>query len=127
MESDEKQIRKLVSDWMDATRVGDVDHVLSLMTDDVVFLTPGRPPMRKVDFAAGARAQAAGQAPKFDGRSEIEEIVLAGGWAFMRSRLEVIATPPDGGAQTKRSGYTLTVLKKQDGRWLLARDANLLA
>jgi ketosteroid isomerase-like protein len=27
----------------------------------------------------------------------------------------------------RRGGYTLTILKKQpDGRWLLARDANLL-
>lgn len=30
---------------MAATKVGDVDTALSLMTDDVVFLVPGRPPM----------------------------------------------------------------------------------
>jgi ketosteroid isomerase-like protein len=35
-------------------------------------------------------------------------------------------TPPDG-APVRRAGYTLTILRKQpDGRWLLARDANLL-
>ena len=27
---------------------------------------------------------------------------------------------------TKRAGNTLTVLRRVDGRWLLARDANLL-
>jgi hypothetical protein len=27
----------------------------------------------------------------------------------------------------ERSGHTLTVLRKEQGRWLLARDANLLA
>ena len=28
----------------------------------------------------------------------------------------------------KRAGYTLTILRKEpDGRWVLARDANLLA
>lgn len=27
----------------------------------------------------------------------------------------------------KRAGHTLSVLRKQDGRWVLARDANLLA
>jgi len=26
----------------------------------------------------------------------------------------------------KRSGWTLTILRKEDGRWRLARDANLL-
>jgi hypothetical protein len=27
---------------------------------------------------------------------------------------------------TKRAGHTLSVLQKVDGRWLLARDANML-
>jgi ketosteroid isomerase-like protein len=31
------------------------------------------------------------------------------------------------GAPVRRSGYTLTILRKErDGRWRLARDANLL-
>ena len=35
-------------------------------------------------------------------------------------------TPP-GGKPMRRAGYTLTILRKEaDGRWLLARDANLL-
>jgi hypothetical protein len=34
---------------------------------------------------------------------------------------------PPGVNSVERSGYTLTILQKQpDGRWLLARDANLL-
>jgi ketosteroid isomerase-like protein len=39
----------------------------------------------------------------------------------------VTITPPGGPPKT-RSGYTLTILRKeQDGCWRLARDANLLA
>jgi hypothetical protein len=26
-----------------------------------------------------------------------------------------------------RSGHTLSILRKQEGKWLLARDANMLA
>jgi ketosteroid isomerase-like protein len=45
----------------------------------------------------------------------------------MRNRLRVEVTPP-GGEPVVRSGYTLTVLRKErDGRWVIARDANLLA
>jgi len=34
---------------------------------------------------------------------------------------------PDGGAPVHRAGYTLTILRKEpDGRWVLARDANLV-
>ena len=127
MDSDEDQIRELVSTWMQATRTHDVDAILRLMTEDVVFLVPGKPVMRKADFMAAARAQAAGNAPQFDGRSEIREIQVAGDWAFLWSELAVVATPPDGGEPTRLSGHTLTVFHRQEGRWLLARDANLLA
>ena len=57
MQSDEQQIRQLVTTWMAATKAGDVDTVLDLMADDVVFLVPGRPPMRKGEFASAAKAQ----------------------------------------------------------------------
>jgi uncharacterized protein (TIGR02246 family) len=127
MESDEQQIRALVATWMAATKSGDVETVLDLMTEDVVFLVPGKPPMRKAEFAAGARAQATGSDPVFDGTSDIQEVQVSGDWAFMWSKLTVVATPPGGGAATTRSGHTLTVFHRQGGRWLLARDANLLA
>jgi len=57
MQNDEQDIRQLVSTWMEATKAGDIETVLSLMTEDVVFLVPGKPVMRKADFAAAARAQ----------------------------------------------------------------------
>lgn len=126
MQNDEQEIRQLVSTWMAATKAGDVETVLGLMTDDVVFLVPGRPVMRKPDFAAAARAQAAPGAPQIDGKSEIQEIQILGEWAFMWTKLTVVVTPSNGAAMT-RAGHTLTILKKQNGTWLLARDANLLA
>lgn len=127
MTSDEHQIRQLVSTWMTATETGDVDSVLNLMTDDAVFLIPGRAPMRKDEFASVAKAQSGAGAPKIEGRSEIQEIKVLGEWAFMWTHLSVTAIPADGSTPIERAGHTLTILKKQDGRWLLARDANLLA
>jgi ketosteroid isomerase-like protein len=44
----------------------------------------------------------------------------------MRNRVEVTVTPPSG-EPVKRSGHTLTILRKgDDGRWRIARDANLM-
>jgi uncharacterized protein (TIGR02246 family) len=127
MESDEQQIRELVSTWMAATKAGDVDDILSLMTDDAVFLVPGRTIMRKSDFAAAARTPAGCDAPQFDGSSEIQEIRVLGDWAYMWARLSVTVTPPAGGKPMTRAGHTLTILRKENGKWLLARDANMLA
>ena len=127
MKTDEEQIRELVATWMAATKAGDADTVLNLIADDVVFLVPGRPPMFKSEFATAMKAQAGKAAPKFDGKSEIQEIKVLGDWAFMWTKLSVTATPPDGSPPMERAGRTLTVLKKEQGKWVLARDANLLA
>lgn len=126
MQSDVQEIQQLVATWIAATKAGDHEAVLSLMSDDVVFLLPGRPVMRKADFAAAiAQTPRGAEAPAFDGVSEIQEIQVVGDWAFMWSKLQVVVTPP-GGAPSTRAGYTMSVLKKQEGRWVIARDANLL-
>jgi uncharacterized protein (TIGR02246 family) len=124
--SDEQRIRDLVGTWMSATKAGDVDTVLSLMTDDVVFLVAGQAPFGKQKFAEAMRSPAGAVLPKIEGRSDIQEIRVAGDWAFMWSQLTVEVTPPGGGAPIKRAGHTLSVLRKSGGRWQLARDANLL-
>jgi len=126
MRTDEQQIRDLVAKWLSASKAGDVDTVLGLMTDDVVFLVPGRGPMNKQEFAALSRIPVGSTPPQIDGHSEIQEIVVSGDLAFMWTRLWMVMPPP-GGQPMERAGYTLSVLKRTDGKWLLARDANLLA
>jgi uncharacterized protein (TIGR02246 family) len=121
MTEDERAIRRLVETWIAA---GDLPTVLSLMADDAVFLVPGQKPFGKEAFAA---ASAGMKDLRLDGKSDIQEIRVLGDWAWLRSYLEVTATPPGAAKPVRRSGYTLTILRKTpDGRWLLARDANLL-
>jgi uncharacterized protein (TIGR02246 family) len=127
MNNDEEQIRELVRLWMAATKARDTETVLSLMADDVVFLIPGRPPMTKEAFAAASAEQSKAGAPEIDGVSDIQEIKILGDWAFMWTKLKVTARPPGGAPPIVRAGHTLSVLKKQNGKWVLARDANLLA
>jgi uncharacterized protein (TIGR02246 family) len=126
MDSDEQQIRDLVAKWMSATRAGDLAAVLELMTDDAKFLVAGKPPFGKEQFAAALRPPAPGTPmPSIDGHSEIQEVHVEGNLAYIVTQLTVDMAPP-GGPTTRRSGSTLTVLRKQGGRWQLARDANLL-
>ena len=125
--SDEQQIRDLVATWISATRSGDMAKVLTLMTDDVVFLVAGQQPFGKEVFAAAAKAQASdAPMPTIDGRSQVQEVQVAGEFAYVWTKLDVTVTPPGGGKSVKRAGYTLSVLRKDDGQWRIARDANLL-
>jgi uncharacterized protein (TIGR02246 family) len=127
MKTDEEAIRGVVALWQSASRAGDVDTVLSLMTDDVVFLVAGRAPMNKAEFAAASRPPPGQRAPTIAGSSDIQEVVVAGDWAFLWTKLSVVVTPSDGGPPMERAGHTLTVFRKENGAWRLARDANLLA
>jgi uncharacterized protein (TIGR02246 family) len=124
--TDEQQIRELVQKWMAATKAGDTQTVLNLMTDDVVFLLAGRPPMTKAEFVSLSAAQPKTAAPQIDGQSEIQEIKILGDWAFMWSKLRMEVRPSGATEPMIRAGHTLSILKKQDGQWLLARDANML-
>ena len=124
MTEDERAIRELVETWFTASRIGDTATVLSLMTDDVVFMVPGRKPFGKEEFAAAAEGM---KDVRIEARSDVQELQVLGDCAFLRNYIEMTVTPPAGGVPTHRSGYTLTILRKEtDGRWRLARDANLL-
>jgi uncharacterized protein (TIGR02246 family) len=126
MTQDEQQIRALVQQWINATKAGDTRTVLSLMTEDAVFLIPGRSPMTKTEFAAAATPPPGGVRPRIDGVSQIEELQLIGDWAYLRTKLVVTVHPPGAEKPIIRAGNTLTILRKENGKWLLARDANLL-
>jgi uncharacterized protein (TIGR02246 family) len=124
MTDDERAIRELVATWMAASQTGDSETVLGLMSDDVLFTVSGREPFGKVEFAAAARGM---QGMRMEGTSDIRELQVFGGVAILRNFIQMTMTPKDG-KPMRRAGYTLTVLRKQpDGRWLLWRDANLMA
>jgi len=122
MQTDEQAIRQLVAEWMRASQAGETEKVLRLMADDVVFLVPGHPPMSKAEFAA---SQAAMRDVEIEGHSQIQEVRVLGDFAYMWTRLSVEVKPKNG-KPIKRAGHTLSVLEKQNGKWVLLRDANLL-
>lgn len=126
MQDDAQAIRELITTWHRATAAGDVPAILKLMSEDVVFLQPGQPPMRgREAFAAGLRK--ALESMRIQSSGEVQELHVAGDWAYGSSRLTVTITPLAGGAPARRSGYTLSIFRRQpDGTWVLARDANML-
>ncbi len=125
MQDDERAIRELVATWLRASAAGDHDQVLRLMADDVVFLVTGQPPMR--GKAAFAKAQSALKASRIEATNEIQEVRVFGESAYCWNELSVTLHPPSG-QPVRRAGNVLSILQKQpDGRWLIVRDANMLA
>ena len=123
MSDDVRAIRNLIDRWMKASKAGDTNAVLDMMTDDVIFMTCARDPFGKEEFAA---ASATMKDMKFDGTADVKEVSVHGDWAWARTHLTVVATMPDG-KDLRRSGYALSILTRDmDGIWRIVRDANLL-
>lgn len=126
MRDDEQAIRNLISEWQRATAAGDAERLRPLMSDDVVFLTPGQAPMygRQAFMAA---FQEGLKHYRIESYGEIKDLHVADDLAYCWTYLSVTATPLQQGLPMRRSGNTLSILKKQPGSgWVIVRDANML-
>jgi uncharacterized protein (TIGR02246 family) len=122
-EDDERQIRALIEAWISASNARNLSALKDMMTDDVVFMTPGRAPFGKAEFAADSQRM---KGVAIDARAEVQEIEVTGPRAYIRNHIQVELTSP-GQAPRRMSGYAMSVLRKEtDGRWRIARDANLV-
>src|SRR5580704_156672 len=71
MASDEREIRTVHSIWIDAVNAGDLARLLTLVAEDVVFLTPGQAPFGQEGFSSNFRT--AHQLMRICCTSELEE------------------------------------------------------
>ena len=126
MNSETPEIQEVHTSWINAVNAGDLDRLLAMMTDDVVFLGPSQAPFGRDGFSANfSRAR---KEIQFVCTSDLEEVVIVGDVTYTRSRDALSVTPRAGTNATHLAGYRLTIYRKQsDGRWLLARDAHTLS
>lgn len=124
--TDENAIRELIANWLRETRAGNVEAVLELIAADAVFLVAGHPPMEgREAFADSLRHLLSDFA--IESNSIVDEVTVAGDFAYSRSRLEVTIISKHGKTPMRRSGHTLSVFRKDQDKWRLLRDANMLA
>jgi uncharacterized protein (TIGR02246 family) len=124
--SDQGAIREVHSSWIDAVNSGDLARLLTLMTDDVVFLNPGTEPLGRHEFPDGFLK--GHQRSWIHCVSEIEEVAVYGEVAYTRCRDSLSVKPRAGGDPMELAGHRMTIYRKQpDGRWLLARDVHTLS
>src|SRR5215510_15401326 len=123
LRTDEKEIRALVDRWLIASEKGDLPTIRNLMSDDVVFMVPGKEPSGRETFAQSYQQL---EGIKITTNTDIQELKVTGDWAWMRTFLTVTFTSTNGDSSAE-SGYALTILRKNlNGNWVIARDANLL-
>jgi uncharacterized protein (TIGR02246 family) len=122
--SDEQTIRETISKWLLASKEGDSEALAAILDDDMLFVVLGRPPFGKREFLAAGQ----GKPYAFDSAFEVAELVVNGNWALTRVELAIEVTATKDAKTVRFTGPTMTVWRKAAaGRWLIWRDANMVA
>jgi uncharacterized protein (TIGR02246 family) len=119
-----KAIHELSKGWIEAVKAKDLDRLLTLVTDDVIFLPSSGPPIKGKD-AVGGLYRALFTQFDIDQTADNEEIVLTGEWAFSWGAETLTLSPLQGGSPVRLHGKGLAILRRQqDGSWKFARGIN---
>ena len=120
-ERDREAIRQLGQDWVEAVHHGDVDRLLGLVTDDVVFM-PHNAPSIVGQAAVEQTYRAVFAAFEIDQTFVPEEIQVGGDWAFVRGTDAIEMKPRAGGDTVVVRGRGISILRRvEDGSWRFAR------
>jgi uncharacterized protein (TIGR02246 family) len=122
--NDEQVIRGTIAKWLVASKEGDMQALAAILDDDMLFVVLGRPPFGKQEFLAASP----GKPYAFDADFEVSEVVVNGNWVLTRVQLAIEVTATKGAMTVQFKGPTMTVWRKSAaGRWLIWRDANMVA
>jgi uncharacterized protein (TIGR02246 family) len=123
VEADIVAIEDVLNQYTLAMETGDLDHWMSLYTDDTIKMLPDEPAVfGKEDLRASMK-------PLFD-NFIFEEMVLsdveiqvAGDWAFCRCNFTATMTPKAVGELLYMNAKDLCIYRRQaDGSWKISRD-----
>ena len=114
-------IERLNEEWRNGWIAGDADALIALYSDDPILMPQSQPEVVGRE-AIGALYQSVFDEFAVEGEGEVQEIEVAGDWAFLRSTYSLVATPHAGGETLEDTGKSLFVLRRQpDGAWKIAR------
>ena len=121
---DEAAIRGLLKNWRAAIQAGDYGAAVDLMTDDAVFLRAGQPPLARANFAAAA-LQRPCSSPMVEFTGHIQELRIDRSIAYMWADISISTRSSRWAPLVMKRGNSLAVFRKESGKWLLARSADM--
>lgn len=120
-----RAIERLNAEWIAAVNAKDVSRLTDMVTDDVVFLPPGFPPIRGRRAVEAMYRSFFPQFSHVEQTATIEEVEILDDWAIVWGTESLMLVPARGGPALTLQGRGMTVLRRQnDGSWKFARGIN---
>jgi uncharacterized protein (TIGR02246 family) len=123
--NDRGEIERFTAEWNAAMKAKDVERLVSMVTEDVVFLPPGFPPIRGRQAVEAMYRSFFPQFSRVEQEAVSEEVEVMGDWAFAWGLESIVLVPQSDGTPIRMHGKGLSILKRQaDGSWKCARAIN---
>ena len=122
-EADIQAINTVAELWDEADAAGDVDALMSLVTDDFIRMEPNKPAIvGKEAFRESLQQPSNDEYSLQDAKDVIEEIRLAGDWAYVRGSWSGTVVLKAGGDPIHVTSKWMDIRERQkDGSWKISR------
>lgn len=108
---------------LEAFEHGDAEAFMALSTEDVVLMPPGEETLSTRDAVRALMEDFFGAFVVELERTTLDEIVVAGDWAFVRDTYVSNLTPKSGGETGQARGKNVWILRRTSGgSWKVARN-----
>ena len=121
IEADVAAISRVIDEGATALNAGDAAGMVGRYTEDLISMPPDRPAVIGQE-ALRARYETTFDQSTFEFTRFVEEVVVAGDWAFGRWTDTGTVTSKAGGEPSEISSKGIFILQRQpDGSWKIAR------
>jgi uncharacterized protein (TIGR02246 family) len=124
MTNETHAIRDLLAAWAEAMKAQDIARLLTLVTEDIVFLPPNHPPVRGKQAVRVMFESFFPQFASVEQTTTQEEIEISGDLAFIWGSESLVLAPKSGGAPVRLAGHGMSILRRENGAWKFASGIN---
>ena len=117
-EADIQAIKDLEAKWAAAANTGDIESIMSLLTDDVIMLSANEPIKEGKEAVRAAILADLEESALENTKVMVVEVRLAGDWAYARGTWGGTNIPKAGGESSQFVGKWIDIFERQpDGSW----------
>lgn len=120
---EDEAVKALILEALDVIRSDDFDRYFELFTDDAVWMMPSS--FKDVHQDEARSFYRFTRKFKFDQETAVDEVVVAGDWAYVRVSFDGYLRPKvdDGSPPLRSVSRHIWILQRQaDNSWKIARD-----
>lgn len=119
--ADQVAAARVIQSYADAVNSGNAEAFVALFTDDAIWMPANSAPVVGRE-AIRKRVHDALEELSLDKVFHVEEIVVSGSWAFVRTRAEgTVIFKSSGKKETERDNGFYVLQRQQNGSWKIAR------